>query len=299
MQELRGVIASLVTPFTPTGDLALDLLENHVEYLIESNIHGLGVCSSAGELDALSFGELVEVYRAVARRSAGRLITIGGVGGRSTREAIQMAKAAETSGLDAILVLPPRYSGYEFNEEEIFHYYKDVAQATPLPLILYSCQGKTKVCLPPHLVARLAELPTIRYLKDDTADIRYVHDILQATRNDLSVINGWDSIVLESLLLGACGTYSGSVNVVPEIFTTLYHLVMHKNYEEALVYYQKIQPLLALLEDRGRFAAWLKAGMRLRKRDGGLPRKPYLPANDIEIELIRNALLNAGIALAE
>jgi 4-hydroxy-tetrahydrodipicolinate synthase len=295
MTEIKGVIAALVTPFTLSGELVPHLLEQHIDYLIDMGVHALAACGSAGEFEALSFDELVQVYRIVVERAGSRVPTIGGVGGRSTQEAIRMIRAAEACGLDAVLVFPPHYSGYEFNEEEILAYFSDIAAATHLVVMLYNRPGRTTVSLPPHLVARLAELANIRYIKEGTADIRYVGNILQATHEDIVVVSGWDSIVLESLLMGAKGLFSGIANVVPEILITLYNLTVQKNYEEALTYYRKIRPLLVLLEDKGRFVAWLKAGMRLRNRDGGFPRKPYLPASEAERMQIRQALIDADI----
>jgi 4-hydroxy-tetrahydrodipicolinate synthase len=295
MKELAGVIVALVTPFTNSGELAIGLLEEHVDYLIAAGVDCLAACGSTGEFEALSFDERIEVYSAVARRAASRVPVMGGVGGRSTREAILMAGAAETSALDAILVLPPHYSGYEFNDEEVFGYFEDIANSTSLTVMLYNNASKSRGGISPRLVPRLAKIPNIRSIKESSADIRRVQDILQATHDGITVISGWDSIVLESLLMGSQGLFSGIANVVPEVLVTLYNLTVQKNYEEALTYYRKVRPLLTFFEDEGRLAAWLKAGMKLRKHDGGYPRKPYLPASDAEIAQIKQALVNAGI----
>jgi 4-hydroxy-tetrahydrodipicolinate synthase len=290
MKALKGVIAALITPFSHSGALEPHLLMKHIDYLLEQGVHALAVGGSTGEFEALSFEELMSVYQLVVEHTQGRVPVVGGVGGRSTREAMHMAKAAQTCGLDALLVFPPHYFGYEFSEEEFFHYYHDVASATPLPVILYNSRGKTRVNLPPDLVARLSELPTIRYIKEATGDIRYVLHMLQATQNRITVLSGWNSIALESLLMGAQGIFSGTANVLPEVTITLYRLTTTHKYEEALQYYLQVRPLLVLLDEQGRFVAWLKAAMRLRGHDGGFPRRPYLPASDGEIALLKQAL---------
>lgn len=295
MKELKGVIAALITPFSHSGALESHLLTEHIDYLLEQGVHALAVGGSTGEFEALSFEELMSVYKLTMKHTGGRVPVVGGVGGRSTQEAIHIAKAAQACGLDALLVFPPHYFGYEFSEEEIFHYYHDVASATPLPMILYNWRGKTRVSLPPDLVARLSELPTIRYIKEATSDIRYVQHMLQATQNRITVICGWNTIALESLLMGAQGMFSGAANVLPEVMVTLYRLTTSHKYEEALQYYHQVLPLLVLLEEQGRFVAGLKAAMRLRGRDGGFPRRPYLPASDGEMALIKQALIKAGL----
>jgi 4-hydroxy-tetrahydrodipicolinate synthase len=295
VKDLRGVIAALITPFSHTGTVELQLLTEHIDYLLTQGVHVLAVGGSTGEFEALSFDELMRVYQLAVEHTQGRVPVVGGIGGRSTQEAIQMAEAAQVCGLDALLAFPPHYFGYEFSEEEIFHYYHDVASATSLPLILYNWRGKTRVSLPPGLVARLSDLPTIRYIKEATGDIRYVRYILQATQNRIVVLSGWNSIVLESLFTGSQGVFSGVANVLPEVMITLYRLATSHRYEEALQYYHQVHPLLALFDDQGRFVAWLKAAMRLRGHDGGFPRRPYLPASDAEIALIRQALVQTHL----
>jgi 4-hydroxy-tetrahydrodipicolinate synthase len=295
MKELKGVITAMITPFTEQEEIAWGLLDQHVDYLIDAGVHCLAPCGSTGEFEALSFDEVIGVYKAVVKKTAGRVPVIGGMGGRSTREAVRMAKAAESSGLDGLLVLPPYY--YGFNEEEIIGYYRDIAAATNLVIMLYNNPGKTKVDLVPRIVARLSEVPNIRYIKESSADVRRVKDILQVTNGKVTVIGGWDSITLESLLMGAKGLVSGGSNVVPEILVKLYDLVVQTKYREALDYYDKVRPFLALIEDEGRLAAWIKAGMRLRGRNGGFPCKPYLPATKEEIGRIRSAAQRAGIEL--
>ncbi len=298
MKALKGVITALITPFSHTGTIEQHLFTEHIDYLLEQGVHALAVGGTTGEFEALSFEELMSVYTLAVEHTRGRVPVVGGVGGRSTREALSMATAAQTCGLDALLVFPPHYFGYEFSEEEIFHYYHDVASVTPLPVILYNWRGKTRVCLPPELVARLSELPTIRYIKEATADIRNVLHLLQATQNRITVLSGWNTIGLESLLMGAQGMFSGAANVLPEVMVTLYRLTTAHRHEEALQYYRQVRPLLVLLEDRGRFVAGLKAAMRLRGRDGGFPRRPYLPASDEEVALIKQALSEAGLVKA-
>ena len=295
MKELKGVITAMVTPFTEQEEIAWDLLDQHVDYLIGSGVHCLAPCGSTGEFETLSFDEAIGVYQAVSKKAAGRVPVVGGMGGRSTREAVRMAKAAEKAGLDGLLVLPPYY--YGFNEEEIIGYYRDIAGATKLVIMLYNNPGKTKVDLVPRMVARLSQVPNIRYIKESSADVRRVKDILQATDGKFTVISGWDSITLESLLMGAKGLLSGGSNVVPEVMVKLYDLSTQAKYKEALDYYNGVRPFLALLEDEGRLSAWIKAGMRLRGRNGGFPRKPYFPASDEEISRIRTTARKAGISL--
>ncbi len=294
MKELKGIIVAVVTPFTDSGTIALDLLKDHLEFLLAAGVHGLALCSSAGEYEALSSHELEQVFSTASRTVDGRLPIIGRIGGCSTQEAIRLAKIAEASGLDALLMPPPNYLGYTFNEEEIFHYFADVAASTPLSIMLYNTN---KARLNPPFVAQLAQIPTIRYLKDSTADLRNIHELIEIGKGHMSIINGWDSVILEALLIGVQGIFSALANIIPHELVYLYQLVLKEDYKQAIERYRRIYPLLALLEDKSRFVAWIKVGIHLCKRDAGLPRRPYLPANKAEIAQIKEAMLLAGIDL--
>ena len=283
----------IVTPFKENEEIAWDLLEQHVDRLIGKGVHCLSPCGSTGEFESMSFDEVIEVYKVVVNKAAGRVPVLGGLGGRSTREAIQMVRAGEKAGLDAALVLPPYY--YGFDDEEIYQYYKDIAEATNIIIMLYNNPGKTKVDVTPPLVARLSKIPNIRYIKESSADQRRIRDIIDLTNGEIVVIGGWDSLEGEALLTGALGVVSGGSNCVPEIPVRLWELTEAEKWAELVVYYREVRPILALLEDEGRLAAWIKAGAALRGWDCGVPRRPYFPATTEEIDRIRKMMNQVGI----
>ncbi len=295
MKEFRGIITPMVTPFKETEEIDWNLLDKHVDFLIEKGVHCLAPTGSTGEFESLSFDEVVGVYNAVAKKAAGRVPVIGGMGGRSTREAIAMAREGEKAGLDGLLVLPPYY--YGFNQDEIMTYYKQVADSTSLLIMLYNNPGKTKVDVLPSMVAALSKVPNIRYIKESSGDIRRIKEIIERTDGSLVVIGGWDSIFLESLLMGAQGMVSGTSNTAPEVLVRLYTLAAKGAYADALELYNTVHPYLSLMEDTGRLAAWVKAAARLRGQDCGYPRRPYAPITKPEIEQIRVGMKTAGVQL--
>jgi len=143
MKEFKGVITPMVTPFKEDEEIDWELLDQHVEFLIAKGVHCLAPTGSTGEFESLTFDEVIGIYQAVVKKVAGRVPVIGGMGGRSTRESIAMARAAEKAGVDGLLVLPPYY--YGFNQEEIIAYYQQIADSTSLLIMLYNNPGKTKV----------------------------------------------------------------------------------------------------------------------------------------------------------
>ena len=295
MKEFKGVITPMVTPFKEDEEIDWELLDQHVEFLIAKGVHCLAPTGSTGEFESLTFDEVIGIYQAVVKKVAGRVPVIGGMGGRSTRESIAMARAAEKAGVDGLLVLPPYY--YGFNQEEIIAYYQQIADSTSLLIMLYNNPGKTKVDVTPDMVARLSRVPNIRYMKESSGDMRRIKEVIERTDESFIVIGGWDSIFLESLLMGARGMVSGTSNVAPEALVRLYSLVEEGAYAEALEYYKAVHPFLSLMEDYGRLAAWVKASLRLRGQDCGYPRRPYAPISPEEVERIRSGMKTAGVPL--
>ena len=295
MKKFFGVLTPMVTPFKENEEIDWELLDKHVDFLIDKGVHGLTPNGSTGEFESMTFDEIVAVYNAVAKKVAGRVPIIAGMGGRSTREAIAMAREAEKAGLDGLLALPPYY--YGFNQDEIITYYKQVADSTNLLVMLYNNPGKTKVDVTPPMVVALSKVPNIRYIKESSGDIRRIKEIIERTDEDFVVIGGWDSIFLESLLMGAQGMVSGTSNTAPEILVHLYDLASSGAYKEAIELYKYVHPYLSLMEDTGRLAAWVKAALRLRGQDCGYPRRPYAPIAAGEIDQIRIGMQTAGVPL--
>jgi 4-hydroxy-tetrahydrodipicolinate synthase len=120
-------------------------------------------------------------------------------------------------------------------------------------------------------------------------------EILHQTAGDFTVFSGWDSITLESLFAGARGVLSGGSNCFPDVMVKLFNLVDTGKHVEAREFYRKVRPLLVLLEDHGRLAAWIKGTVRLLHHDVGLPRRPYLPLLPDEEALIRKTLAEVGL----
>lgn len=296
MTRFTGVVPAMITPFTENGNIDFEALEKHASWLYEEGVSGLCACGSTGEHEALSFEEKIRVYRATALVSKKyKGYTVACLGGGATWEACRLAQEAEKAECDVLLVLPPYY--YNFSSEEIMDYFKEISKSTSLEIMIYHNPGKTNVRITPQMVAELTNYcPNITLIKDSSADIRNVMEIIRCTEGKVSYFNGIDSIALESLYVGANALFSGcGGNVIPGSMVTLYNLVQEKKYEEALQHFKKIHSLLTLL-DKGRLAACVKAAVEMVSgQKVGFPRRPYFPVTNEEKANIQIALVEIGI----
>lgn len=280
----------MITPFDKEGGLDEEVLKRHIDFLFAEGADGLAVCGSSGEFDALRQQERRRVIELSVQQAPGYVLA--GVGGMATWDAVELAEYAQTVGADAVMALPPYYFG--FGRDEVKQYYLDLAGSIDLPVMIYNNPGKTGIDVTPDLVAELhVEVPRICFIKESSSDIRRILEIDHLTQGGVKVFSGWDSLLLESLFVGCVGIISGSGNIVPATMRHLFSLVQAEDYRAAQAHYRLIRPLLVLLEDHGRLAAWLKAAVRLVHHDVGVPRPPYLPATEEEIERMRAALVAA------
>ncbi|GAB1475530.1 4-hydroxy-tetrahydrodipicolinate synthase [Bacillota bacterium] len=293
--EIRGVCPAVITPFGKDGNVDYEMYKKHASNLFDKGASGLCIGGSSGEFEALSYEEVMEIAKtAVAVAAERNGYVIAGMGGRSTAEAIRYAQAYEKIGVDLLLVLPPYY--YGFTREEIIQFYLDIAASVKIPLMIYNNPGKTHVKITADMIAELAEkADNIKFTKDSSEDVRMIYEVIKQTGGKVTVFAGWDSIMLESLLMGAEGVFSGGGgNIITAEVVALYNLAMAKDYEGAMKQYHKIRPLLELVEDHGRLAAWLKAGVKLTCYDVGVARKPYALIREDELAQLTNCLKEMG-----
>jgi 4-hydroxy-tetrahydrodipicolinate synthase len=298
--ELVGTIVPLVTPFA--GDEALDLpaMGRLVEYVLDQGADALMPTALTGEGPLLTADETLAVWDAVFDQAGGRLPIVPAVISTTTRRAIHLARSAEERGAVALMVapiLPELYAGR--SEEDVFGFYADLAAATSLPLILFNYPSLTGVDFVPSLIARLAEIDAVRYIKESTGDSRRVHSIQRLVGDRLAVICGAPNVALESLALGCRAWITGIMNVAPRSAQQLMRAVAERGdlHLARRIYYTQILPLVDVLARNDNPTGTIKAGVCARGVEVGAPRRPGHPVSAADQELL--ARLVAGIAQAE
>lgn len=298
--RLSGTIVPLVTPFAPDESFDAQAMRRLIDYVLDEGADALMVTALTGEGPLLTEEETIVVWEAVFEGVSSRLPVVPAVISTTTRKAVRLVRFAQERGAAAVMVapiLPELYAGR--SQDDVFAFYADVAAATSLPLILFNYPSLTGVDLVPSLVARLAEIENIRYIKESSGDTRRVHGIQRLLGDRLSVICGAPNIALESLALGCKTWITGTMNVVPRSARQLMRAVGELGDWELArrIYYAQILPVVDVLARNYNPTGTIKAGVCARGVNVGVPRKPGNTVSGEDRALIIR--LVADIARAE
>ena len=296
MKKLKGVFPVVLTPFK--GDdqsVDYDRLDKHVDYLLESNAHGLCANGSTSEFPLLSEQEAFDVAKRIITRVDGRVPIIVGACAPSTWKTIEFAKMGEDLGADALLMLPPYY--YPLNDEEIYKHYEVVSQNTKLPIMIYNNPHTSKLDLQPELVAKLAQIDNIAYIKESTGFATRIHDIQALAGNNIDIFIGSDNIFFDALVSGATGVIASSGNIASSFMVEIYNLIVNeKNIDEAREKFQRISPLLTFVDGSPNFVQVLKTALGIMGRPIGSPRLPLLNLTGEKLGKLRKILEDLKLA---
>ena len=292
MKKLRGTYTVIVTPFTEdNASINETMLRWLVDFQISEGIHGIIALASNGEFLSLSDEERRDVARIVIDQAAGRVPVVIGTAAENTNDVIRYTKDAEELGADAAMVLTPYYCWID--EEELFTHYKRIAEAVSLPIMLYNHPASTVLDMKPPMVARLAEIDNIAYIKESTTDSRRVYQINDLCKGKITVFAGY--LGYESFMVGAEGWVSVCANLVPRLSAELFELAVDKNDKDgAWKVFKQLVPMIDYLGDH-LYVHGMKAAFKLLDRDMGDPRPPRLPLPDELVPPLRQVMTGLGL----
>jgi 4-hydroxy-2-oxoglutarate aldolase len=215
--NLHGIFAPITTPFVAAGEaLAFSHLKQNLAIYNKTPLAGYAVCGSTGEAILLTWDETDRLFAAVAENNSAGKILIAGTGVESTSETIMRTKRAAELGYNAALVRTPHYYKPAMTHAALLDYYKRVADASPIPILVYSIPQFTGVEVPGALVAKLAEHPNICGIKESWGKLNVVQEIIAAAPKHFQTLVGAASIVDPSLKLGATGAILGVADIAPD-----------------------------------------------------------------------------------
>jgi dihydrodipicolinate synthase/N-acetylneuraminate lyase len=274
--QLKGIIPALTTPFDAQGALALDRLRENVAAYNRTGLSGYLAVGSTGESVLLSRAEFEKVLATVREAAAPGRILIAGTGVDSTVETISRAEAAADLGYHFALICTPCFFKPLMTSEVLLEHYRRVADASRIPILLYSVPQFTGIAIEADLAARLAEHPNIAGMKDSSGNVDRVGAILAAVPETFQLVTGAANTVYSSMQLGAKGAILALADFLPETCVALYGAVMADDDRKSLGLQRRIlQASNRIVGAMG--IAGVKYAMDCRRYYGGPVRPPLLP----------------------
>ena len=294
MRELEGILIPVPTPFR--GDeVAVDRLRANLQRWNQTDLAGYVVLGSTGEFPLLTEAEkdhvLASAREAISRDKA----FLAGTGAESTQLTLRQTRRAAELGADAALVITPNYYKKSLsNPAAQIRHYLAVAEASPIPVLLYNFPQNTGINLDSETVARIAEHPNVRGIKDSSGNIPQVGEIIHQTPKSFCVLVGAAGALLPSLAIGSSGGILALANIAARDYCEVYALVKQGRWEEAREIVSRLMPVDRGVHGRHGIGG-LKAGLDLQGFYGGPCRAPLRTPDGDAIEEIKEVLASAGL----
>lgn len=286
--NLKGMGVALVTPFKADKSIDFDALGRIIEYQIQNGVDYLVVLGTTSENPTLSPDEREAIKVFVAERVQGRVPMVLGVGGNNTAAVVREAREVDPQRFSAILSVVPYYN--KPSQEGIYQHYKAIAEASPLPVILYNVPGRAGVNMTAETTLRLAaEFPHIIAIKEASGNMVQVDEIIKHKPDDFMVISGDDAVTFPLITLGAVGVISVIGNAFPREFSRMVRLALAGDYAAARTIHHRFNDLFGLLFVDGN-PAGVKCVLNAMGYCENELRLPLVPTRITTYEKIRHVL---------
>ncbi len=273
--KYQGLYTAIVTPFKD-GKVDYDAFKALIEAQIAGGVDGIVPMGTTGESPTVSTEEHLEVIRVCIETVAGRCQVIAGTGANCTAEAIELTKTAAAMGADGTLQVCPYYN--KPNQEGVYQHFKAIAEATDLPIMLYSIPGRSGIEIAVETVARLAaDCPTIVAIKEAGGSVERVNQLVQALPADFAILSGDDGLTVPFISCGAVGLVSVTSNIAPAEMKELVDTALSGDGKKALELQKKYYPLMKGLMSLDVNPVPAKAALALRGQIGWEIRLPLVP----------------------
>jgi 4-hydroxy-tetrahydrodipicolinate synthase len=289
---IRGVIPPIVTPVDAAERIDEAALRRVVDHVIAGGVHGILSLGSTGEFFGLDHARMQRALAVTIDQVHGRVPVYMGIGAIATRECLDLAKLAESEKAQAITLLPPMFISP--SDEELYQHFRAVAEATPLPLLLYNNPDRMNVNISANLLERLASVPNIVGVKDSSGDLTLTAEYIRRTQSSgFKVLSGRDVMILGTLACGAVGCVAATANIVPALVVEIYDKFIAGDLAAAREAQFKLAPL-RLAFSLGSFPVVVKDALNLLGLRVGAPLKPNTPCSDANLAKLRTILEAVG-----
>jgi 4-hydroxy-tetrahydrodipicolinate synthase len=286
---LGEVLTAIVTPFKADGSVDFERFRELAQYLVENGSDGVVVAGSTGESPTLTDHERLELFRVAVDALAGRGTVVAGTGTYSTAHSVHLTHEAHELGVDGFLVVTPYYN--KPPPRGIVAHFRAVAEVSDRPIVVYNIPGRVVINVEPDTIAELAQIPTVRAVKQANDDLAQARRIVSETGLDLYA--GDDNLIFPFLELGGIGGICVHTHVAGPQVKAMVRAFRDGDVETARRLNQELEPTYDLLKVQTNPIA-IKAALNLLGHDVGGLRLPLVEANDEEIARVRGCLERLG-----
>ncbi len=291
--QIRGIIPPVATPMQANEDLDLPRLKWFLDHLLNEGVHGVFVLGTNSEFYALDEREKQEVIATAVAHVRGRVPVFAGTGAETTREAVRLTRMAEKEGVQGVSVITPYFISP--SQQEIFDHYRQIAESTALPVVLYNNPGTCGgVKIDVDTVARLAEISNILGIKDSSGDLQNTNEYIRVVPDRFSVMQGRDTLIFQALMFGARGAVPATGNIAPRLIVEIYEAFQRGDLAASKAAQIKLNPVRMTLT-LGTAPGGVKAALQLLGMSIGPCRSPVAPLPAEKQQKMRAALKAAGL----
>lgn len=240
----KGIYPAVLTPFKENGEIDFEMFAKNTEAQISAGVHGIIIAGTLGDAAVLDNDEKFELLAYAKKIVAGRIPLILNIAENTTKNAVDFAKKAKELGADGLMLLPPMR--YKADDREVVEYFKAVAVATDLPILIYNNPVDYATYVSLSMFDELKDYPTIQAVKESTRDLSNITRMKNKFGDRFKVLGGVDTISLETVLLGADGLVAGLVDAFPRETMAMYNYALNGEVEKAIEIYRWFMPLLEL-----------------------------------------------------
>ena len=291
--KFKGLGIALVTPFKADGSVDYDALVRLVDFQLSHGADFLCILGTTAETPTLTAEEKRQIRDVVVQRAGGRVPLLMGCGGNCTSAVINELKSTDWTGIDGVLSVCPMYN--KPSQEGLYQHFKAIAQASPVPVVLYNVPGRTGVNMTAETTLRLArDCENVVAIKEASGNSTQMDDIIKNKPANFDVISGDDGITFPLITLGAVGVISVIGNALPAEFSRMVRLALKGEYAQALHIHHKFTELFKLLFVDGN-PAGVKAMLHAMGVVENELRLPLVPTTLVTMEKISTIVRELGI----
>jgi 4-hydroxy-tetrahydrodipicolinate synthase len=288
--KFTGLGTALVTPFTRSGDMDEQAVRRLGRRQIDSGAHFLVPAGTTGENPTLDMRERIRMVEILVDEAKGHAPVLAGCGGYNTREIVHLAKEMQQAGADGLLSVTPYYS--KPTQEGIVQHFTAIADATPLPVVLYNIPGRTGVNIETPTMTRLAQVPNIVGVKEASGSLSQMCDVLRSVPPEFLVLSGDDALTLPLMAVGGRGVISVASNQIPKEMSQMVEAAERNDFAGAREIHNRIVGLMQInfIEGNPGPVKYAMAAMGLIEEVFRLPIVPPKPESKAKIDTVLKTL---------